>query len=159
MEERNNRLLNAKLNKYIVPGIMMSLALQPIRKPHQKHQPSLKHLMSIVFPALQQNNQYLKKVSRNRFLETFFALFWSLQSDPLGKRSQIKLLIVFKFSGSQFIPAINSLSQHKHAQLLVLRRFPVIAVNCWCAPTKVNGPFQRIVVDNGSSKFVMVKLR
>ena len=28
MEERNNRLLNAKLNKYIVPGIMMSLALQ-----------------------------------------------------------------------------------------------------------------------------------
>ena len=24
MEERNNRLLNAKLNKYIVPGIMMS---------------------------------------------------------------------------------------------------------------------------------------
>ena len=26
--ERNNRLLNAKLNKYIVPGIMMSLALQ-----------------------------------------------------------------------------------------------------------------------------------
>ena len=28
MEKRNNRLLNAKLNKYIVPGIMMSLALQ-----------------------------------------------------------------------------------------------------------------------------------
>ena len=28
MEERNNRLLNAKLNKYIIPGIMMSLALQ-----------------------------------------------------------------------------------------------------------------------------------
>lgn len=27
-ERRNNRLLNAKLNKYIVPGIMMSLALQ-----------------------------------------------------------------------------------------------------------------------------------
>lgn len=27
-EIRNNRLLNAKLNKYIVPGIMMSLALQ-----------------------------------------------------------------------------------------------------------------------------------
>ena len=25
---RNNRLLNAKLNKYIIPGIMMSLALQ-----------------------------------------------------------------------------------------------------------------------------------
>ena len=28
MEKRNNRLLNAKLNKYIIPGIMMSLALQ-----------------------------------------------------------------------------------------------------------------------------------
>lgn len=28
VENRNNRLLNAKLNKYIVPGIMMSLALQ-----------------------------------------------------------------------------------------------------------------------------------
>ena len=28
MENRNNRLLNAKLNKYIIPGIMMSLALQ-----------------------------------------------------------------------------------------------------------------------------------
>ena len=28
MEERNSRLLNAKLNKYIIPGIMMSLALQ-----------------------------------------------------------------------------------------------------------------------------------
>lgn len=27
-DNRNNRLLNAKLNKYIVPGIMMSLALQ-----------------------------------------------------------------------------------------------------------------------------------
>lgn len=27
-DKRNNRLLNAKLNKYIVPGIMMSLALQ-----------------------------------------------------------------------------------------------------------------------------------
>lgn len=27
-QERNNRLLNAKLNKYIIPGIMMSLALQ-----------------------------------------------------------------------------------------------------------------------------------
>ena len=27
-ERRNNRLLNAKLNKYIIPGIMMSLALQ-----------------------------------------------------------------------------------------------------------------------------------
>ena len=27
-ERRNNRLLNAKLNKYIVPGVMMSLALQ-----------------------------------------------------------------------------------------------------------------------------------
>ena len=27
-ENRNNRLLNAKLNKYIIPGIMMSLALQ-----------------------------------------------------------------------------------------------------------------------------------
>ena len=26
-ERRNNRLLNAKLNKYIIPGIMMSLAL------------------------------------------------------------------------------------------------------------------------------------
>lgn len=28
MDNRNNRLLNAKLNKYIIPGIMMSLALQ-----------------------------------------------------------------------------------------------------------------------------------
>lgn len=28
MGNRNNRLLNAKLNKYIIPGIMMSLALQ-----------------------------------------------------------------------------------------------------------------------------------
>ena len=28
LEKRNNRLLNAKLNKYIIPGIMMSLALQ-----------------------------------------------------------------------------------------------------------------------------------
>ena len=28
MEKTNNRLLNAKLNKYIIPGIMMSLALQ-----------------------------------------------------------------------------------------------------------------------------------
>ena len=28
MEERNNRLLNAKVDKYIIPGIMMSLALQ-----------------------------------------------------------------------------------------------------------------------------------
>ena len=27
-DKRNNRLLNAKLNKYIIPGIMMSLALQ-----------------------------------------------------------------------------------------------------------------------------------
>lgn len=27
-QKRNNRLLNAKLNKYIIPGIMMSLALQ-----------------------------------------------------------------------------------------------------------------------------------
>lgn len=27
-KRRNNRLLNAKLNKYIVPGIMISLALQ-----------------------------------------------------------------------------------------------------------------------------------
>ncbi len=28
VDNRNNRLLNAKLNKYIIPGIMMSLALQ-----------------------------------------------------------------------------------------------------------------------------------
>lgn len=28
MDNRNNRLLNAKLNKYIIPGIIMSLALQ-----------------------------------------------------------------------------------------------------------------------------------
>ena len=28
MDNRNNRLLNSKLNKYIIPGIMMSLALQ-----------------------------------------------------------------------------------------------------------------------------------
>ena len=27
-QKRNNRLLNTKLNKYIIPGIMMSLALQ-----------------------------------------------------------------------------------------------------------------------------------
>lgn len=28
MQKRNRRLLSSKLNKYIVPGIMMSLALQ-----------------------------------------------------------------------------------------------------------------------------------
>ena len=28
MNTRNNRLLSTKLNKYIIPGIMMSLALQ-----------------------------------------------------------------------------------------------------------------------------------
>ena len=28
MQKRNRRLLSSKLNKYIIPGIMMSLALQ-----------------------------------------------------------------------------------------------------------------------------------